>query len=158
VHYFVLVPVGCGKEIEIDAMLDADDTEEVLREIRALSAELPIQIRPTCAPQYVRFAEGGRYGGCLAGTGMFFISSQGDVFPCGYLPVQAGCLLTQPVADVWQGSPVFRDLRRNDLKGACGRCYFKGKCRGCRARAYGMTGDYLAADTTCALAGKAVPV
>ena len=30
--------------------------------------------------------------GCLAGTGVCFISHQGEVFPCGYLPVIAGDL------------------------------------------------------------------
>ncbi len=28
--------------------------------------------------------------GCLAGTGVCFISHRGEVFPCGYLPLEAG--------------------------------------------------------------------
>lgn len=156
VHYFVLVPVGCGKEIESEAMLDADDNEEVLGQIRALSQEFPIQIRPTCAPQYARLVEDGSYSGCLAGTGTFFISAQGDVYPCGYLPLKAGSLRESSVSDIWNGSPIFISLRRNNLKDACGSCYLKNKCRGCRARAFGMSGDYLAEDQTCVLAKEAV--
>src|SRR5205807_2430890 len=33
--------------------------------------------------------------GCLAGTGVCFISHEGEVFPCGYLPVIAGDLRKQ---------------------------------------------------------------
>lgn len=150
-HYFVLVPVGCAKEIEAEAMLDADDNEEVLSQIKGLSKEFPIQIRPTCAPQYVRFTEEGSYSGCLAGTGAFFISAQGEVYPCGYLPVMAGSLRESSVSGIWEDSPIFASLRQNNLKGACGSCYLKNKCRGCRARAFGLTGDYLAGDPTCAL-------
>jgi MoaA/NifB/PqqE/SkfB family radical SAM enzyme len=28
--------------------------------------------------------------GCLAGTAVCFISNEGDVYPCGYMPVSAG--------------------------------------------------------------------
>lgn len=35
------------------------------------------------------------------------------------------------------------------LKGVCGRCEFSAVCGGSRARAYAMTGDYLAPDPSC---------
>ena len=154
VHYFVLVPVGCGKEVEKGTMLDADDNEEVLGLMKTLSKEFSIRIRPTCAPQYARFVEDGSYSGCLAGTGTFFISSEGYVYPCGYLPAKAGSLRENSVGDIWKDSLVFNNLRENNLKGACSSCYLKDKCRGCRARAFGVTGDYLAEDITCVLANK----
>lgn len=37
----------------------------------------------------------------------------------------------------------------NRLKGKCGICEFRHICEGCRARAYGMTGDYLAEEPFC---------
>jgi MoaA/NifB/PqqE/SkfB family radical SAM enzyme len=45
--------------------------------------------------------------GCLAGTGVCFISHQGEVFPCGYLPVLAGDLRKQSFAEIWTKSQVF---------------------------------------------------
>jgi len=52
--------------------------------------------------------------------------------------------------DVWDNNPVFWDLRNRDkLKGHCGECEFKYVCGGCRARAYGYFGDYLAPDPGC---------
>lgn len=88
--------------------------------------------------------------GCLAGTGVSFISHRGEVFPCGYLPVEAGNIRRQDFQDVWQHSPLFAELRAPDLLGGkCGACEFKKLCSGCRARAYGMSGDYLAEEPFC---------
>lgn len=88
--------------------------------------------------------------GCLAGTGVAFISHRGEVFPCGYLPVEAGNVRHDAFATVWQDSPVFKQLREPDLlSGKCGLCEFKRVCSGCRARAYGMTGDMLGEEPFC---------
>ena len=88
--------------------------------------------------------------GCLAGTGVCFISHEGEVFPCGYLPAIAGDLRQQKFADVWENSVVFNELRDTDnLKGKCGCCEFRNICMGCRARAYAKTGDYLDEEPFC---------
>jgi AdoMet-dependent heme synthase len=89
--------------------------------------------------------------GCLAGTGVCFISHRGEVFPCGYLPVEAGSIRHQPFGDIWQNSGLFAELRDPDrLQGKCGICQFKSLCSGCRARAYGLSGNYLAEEPFCA--------
>jgi radical SAM protein with 4Fe4S-binding SPASM domain len=88
--------------------------------------------------------------GCLAGTGVCFISHEGEVFPCGYLPAIAGDLRKQSFAEIWNDSEVFAQLRDDDnLKGKCGCCEFRHVCMGCRARAYAATGDFLAEEPFC---------
>ncbi len=88
--------------------------------------------------------------GCLAGTGVCFVSHRGEVFPCGYLPVEAGNIRRQPFREIWEHSQVFAQLRDPELLGGkCGICQFKQLCSGCRARAYGMWGDYLAEEPFC---------
>jgi radical SAM protein with 4Fe4S-binding SPASM domain len=88
--------------------------------------------------------------GCLAGTGVCFISHDGEVFPCGYLPALAGDLRKQSFAEVWNDSQVFAELRDADnLKGKCGCCEFRHVCMGCRARAFAATGDFLAEEPFC---------
>ncbi len=88
--------------------------------------------------------------GCLAGTGVCFISHEGEVFPCGYLPAIAGDLRKQAFVDIWENSIVFNELRDTDnLKGKCGCCEFRNVCMGCRARAYAATGDYLDEEPFC---------
>ena len=88
--------------------------------------------------------------GCLAGSGVCFISHVGEVYPCGYLPVRAGDLRTQSFAEIWEKSEVFLQLRdTGNLKGKCGFCEFRNICMGCRARAYAATGDYLDEEPFC---------
>ena len=58
--------------------------------------------------------------GCLAGTGVCFVSHKGEVFPCGYLPVTSGNVRTQSLAEIWSDSKVFKKLRNVDLLG--GKC------------------------------------
>jgi AdoMet-dependent heme synthase len=88
--------------------------------------------------------------GCLAGQAVCFVSHTGEVFPCGYLPVTSGNIKSKPLPEIWQDSHVFADMRDDaNLKGKCGLCEFSKVCMGCRARAYGHTGDYLAEEPNC---------
>lgn len=88
--------------------------------------------------------------GCLAGTGVCFISHEGEVYPCGYLPVIAGDLRKQNFAEIWDHSQVFEELRHSEnLKGKCGCCEFRNVCMGCRARAFAATGDFMAEEPFC---------
>ncbi len=88
--------------------------------------------------------------GCLAGTGVCFISHEGEIYPCGYLPALAGDLRKQTFAEIWERADVFQALRDDDaLKGKCGCCEFRHVCMGCRARAYAATGDFMASEPFC---------
>ena len=100
-------------------------------------------------PAQIRTYSGGA-GGCPAGTHYMGIRPNGDVTPCPYLPVFAGTLRTSSLADLWTSSALFADIRRRtSLGGRCGECEMNGHCGGCRARAYGMTGDLMAEDPLC---------
>lgn len=88
--------------------------------------------------------------GCLAGSGVCFISHQGEVYPCGYLPVSAGNVRRQRFHDIWERAEVFQTLRDiGNLEGKCGYCEFDRVCMGCRARAYGVTNNYMAEEPFC---------
>jgi radical SAM protein with 4Fe4S-binding SPASM domain len=88
--------------------------------------------------------------GCLAGTGVCFVSHEGEIYPCGYLPALAGDLRQQTFEDIWKNSPVFHELRdTSNLKGKCGCCEFRNICMGCRARAFAATGDYMQEEPFC---------
>jgi radical SAM protein with 4Fe4S-binding SPASM domain len=97
----------------------------------------------------IRTYSGGA-GGCPAGTHYMGIRPNGDVTPCPYLPVFAGNLRRAALADLWTSSDLFADIRRRPaLGGRCGACEMNGHCGGCRARAFGMTGDLMAEDPLC---------
>ena len=178
-HLFLLVPVGCGVQIADKQMIESEQYEQILNWLYDRTLENKIELKATCAPHFFRVvrqrrAEARRRGeqlpepashghgghhthamnamtrGCLAGTGVCFLSHKGEVYPCGYLPLEAGNLRRQSFAEVWQDSPLFASLRDLDnLKGKCGACEFRNICEGCRARAFGSTGDYLAEEPFC---------
>ncbi len=97
----------------------------------------------------IRTYSGGA-GGCPAGTHYMGIRPNGDVTPCPYLPVFAGTLRNATLADLWTSSALFTDVRqRSSLGGRCGACEMNAHRGGCRARAYGMSGDLMAEDPLC---------
>lgn len=166
-HIFLLVPTGCGKEIADEEMISPQEYEEILNWFYDKSKEVKIGLKATCAPHYFRImrqraaAEGIKitpetHGfeamtkGCLAGTGVCFISQRGDVYPCGYLPLTAGNVREQAFPEIWKHSELFQTLRDDSkLEGKCGPCEFKNVCTGCRARAYATTGNYLTEEPYC---------
>ena len=91
------------------------------------------------------------------GNGFVFISHIGDVYPSGLLPVKAGNVREQPLAEIYRESPIFKALRNPDeYKGKCGQCEFRYVCGGSRSRAYAMTGDYLESEPFCVYIPKAL--
>ena len=167
-HLFMLVPVGCGMQVADEIMLSAERQEEVLHWFYDKSQAKVLQMKATCAPHYYRVmrqrakAEGTKIDrsshgmaavtkGCLAGTSVCFVSHKGQVFPCGYLPIEAGNVKHQPFAQIWENAPLFDTLRQPELlTGKCGLCEYKKVCAGCRARAFGQMGDFLAEEPYCA--------
>lgn len=188
-HLFMLVPVGCGLELAATEMLPAEEYERVLHWFDEQSKTCPIDLKATCAPHYYRvraqrIEEDRRHGdrmstfiapgtrakaghqhlsamtrGCLAGTSVCFISNEGRVYPCGYLPVSAGDTRVQRFADIWNDSPVFQQLRDpGAYEGKCGDCRYQGICGGCRARAYAATGSFLEEEPFCTYRPDLEPV
>ena len=155
-HYvFFLIPVGRGKFIN-DTALKVADNERLLRRIMAKQAEVPIDVKPTCAPQFTRVAKQlgveTRFArGCLAGLTYCIVSPEGVVRPCAYMTQEAGNVREQPFDEIWKTSPVFERLRSRSYEGACGTCDYREGCGGCRARAaYYHDGDFMAQDDYCA--------
>lgn len=166
-HVFMLVPVGCGAEIAETDMLTAEEYENVLNRLYDISQEMGFEIKATCAPHYYRIMrqrakkEGRKisvetYGfsaitrGCLAGSGVCFISHKGDVQPCGYLPLVVGNICNTSFQEIWEKSELFLHLRDySKLVGKCGICEYVAFCGGCRARAYFACGNVFDAEPYC---------
>lgn len=88
--------------------------------------------------------------GCQAGIGQGCVGTQGEVMPCVLLPVVVGNVRDRPLREIWRDAPELLALRdRERLRGECGTCDVRERCGGCRAVAYGITGDYLETDPRC---------
>jgi len=157
-HIFFLVPTGRAVNIEQES-LRAREYEELLIRIQDKADKVDIEIKPTCAPQFMRIAKQKRqkvkFGrGCLAGTSYCIISPRGDVQPCAYLNIAVGNVKDKPFNLIWEESDVFKELRTMNYSGGCGECEFKKVCGGCRARAYFYHGSYMAEEPWCLYHGR----
>jgi len=170
---FFLVPTGRGM---IQDMITPEQHEEVMKWLVRVQQRMPYGVKTTEAPHYRRvlLQETGRLGmvaaeagtkredvlgrapkGVNDGDGFVFISHIGEVYPSGFLPVVCGNVRERPLAEIYRHSPIMKQLRdKSLLKGKCGVCEFKQVCGGSRARAYAVTGDYLASDPYCAYVPK----
>lgn len=171
---FILVPTGRGKNIT-DEILTPLQYESLLNELLNLKLESKIEVRVTCGPQFARIwrerrdspreklagiaarqsSIGGEPNGCMGGRGFGFISWRGDVQTCGFLDISAGNLVENGFnfGKIWKESKFLNEIRDvATYKGNCGVCEYSRLCGGCRARAYAMSGDYLAADPMCKFA------
>ena len=173
-NVFYLVPTGRAR---IEQMISVNEAEASWSWLAELSERVPFAVRTTAAPQFrrtmlwrarergggpVRLTGAGyqlreaptgvETRGVNDGKGFMFIDHLGNVCPSGFLQVPAGSVRTARVADLYRHSGLFRSLRDPAaLQGRCGRCEFADLCGGSRARAMGVSGNYLADDPLCAL-------
>ena len=91
------------------------------------------------------------------GKGIMFVSSTGDVYPAGFLPLSLGSMRSRSLRDLYVGSPLLRDIRAGKFGGRCGRCEYADLCGGSRARAYAASGDPLGEDPACPYQGLSEP-
>jgi AdoMet-dependent heme synthase len=166
-HVFLLVPVGCGVDLPEEIRLGPSEVEQLLTFFDSEGSTRDLEIRATCAPQAQRIRaqrarDRARRGlppgrglaasskGCLAGGGVIFIDAVGKVFPCGYLPVQVGDIRAQPLGELIKTSSTLASMRDTSLlKGRCAGCEFAPSCGGCRARAFGTTGELFGEEPSC---------
>src|SRR5580693_7761555 len=117
---FFLISVGRGKVLQ---PLSPEDGEKLMGWIYETSRQSPFTVATTEAPSYRRVAlermrqEGlagveikrnpaSRGFGIRDGHGILFISNTGDICPAGFLPLVAGNVRRDRVADIYRNSPI----------------------------------------------------
>lgn len=162
----MLIPVGRGTALGTPS---AEELEDLFAWVYSISREAPFHVSTVEAPHYRRYwiqrklaegmplAEIQRLGprmgfGIRDGNGVIFVSQKGEVYPAGFLPAPLlGSVRETRLSEIYRDSPFLMELRDMDrLKGKCGRCEFRWPCGGSRARAYAVTGDYMAEEPLCA--------
>ncbi len=155
-----------AREVGLMTQVNTTVSRRTWRELPGIAEILAAKGVATEGPLFRRVAlerrrkEGGEDGALVGegrgihlsdGFGFVFVSSTGEVYPSGFLPLSAGNVRERPLLEIYRESPLFQELRNKALlKGKCGLCEYREICGGSRARAWAETGDYLAADPRCA--------
>jgi radical SAM protein len=159
---FFLVPTGRAMA---DQRISAAEFESVFEKLWQQMKRQPYAIKTTEAPHFRRFvlqkqkearairtasASTAGMAGTNDGRGVMFISHTGELYPSGFLPIACGQFPLDSVVRVYQEAKLFVALRDADrLGGKCGDCEYRNICGGSRARAFGTSGDPLAAEPDC---------
>ncbi len=163
---FFLVCTGRGERL---TDLTPEEYERLLGQILDAQGSYPgMMVLARCAPYIGRMASQRNLSlawaaGCLAGTSYCRVTPSGDVTPCPYLPKVAGNVRDRDFGTIWDSAWTLAQFRapRLQLQGKCGDCAFsQGSdpiCVGCRARAYALEGDELAADPWCSYEQRSEP-
>jgi radical SAM protein with 4Fe4S-binding SPASM domain len=158
-NLYFLVKTGRGKTVMDITPAQYEHMLSMLFELQA-KYRGKMLVAAKCAPHYKRviyeqqsdspFLQAYPSGTCPCGIYYCRITPEGDLTPCPYMPVTVGNLKEESFVILWKESKIFQDLRnRRLLEGKCGACEFRDVCGGCRARAYALTGNYLAEDPSC---------
>lgn len=166
-HVFFMVPTGRASTLQ---QMSIAQYEGLLEQLYNLQRESSIQIKPVCAPQYLRifsqrleeeqdllgkFQKHGHFTtfkrGCLAGITYARIDPCGDVTPCPYLGYIVGSIRERPFPEIWDCSEVLAAFRNGGLiQDKCAECDYLDMCGGgCRARAYAVSGELNGTATWC---------
>jgi len=87
---------------------------------------------------------------CSVGVNALTILHDGSVYPCRRLPIVLGNVLKDSLHQIFYESVDLWKVRvPTNLKGRCSTCQFVPVCRGCRAMALAVTGDWLEEDPHC---------
>lgn len=97
---------------------------------------------------------------CPAGVFTIAIDGNGWVYPCdlmtSFKELRCGNILNNRLVDIWNDSPVLRDLRNVNYKNIkpCSTCFMAEDCHsGCRGATFGLTKSLEAPDIRCPMVG-----
>jgi len=94
---------------------------------------------------------------CIFGE-YLFIEPSGEVKPCSFAPMILGNVNEKPLGEIWHevlSSPFFHHLKDPESRtGYCRSCQYLADCKGCRSRAFVLTGDWFASDPACPLSPR----
>jgi GeoRSP system radical SAM/SPASM protein len=88
--------------------------------------------------------------GSVCGKLSLNIKSNGDITPCGFIPIVIGNIVKDDLKEVWYHSSVLDQMRNKKPTGKCASCGSYEDCLGgCSARALALTGDFNNPDPHC---------
>ncbi|NHI93852.1 MAG: radical SAM protein [Candidatus Lokiarchaeota archaeon] len=88
--------------------------------------------------------------GCTCCTEYIQMNYNGQIFPCSFLRLDLGNILTDGLKYIWNNNPLVQKFRNRYVEeGKCKDCLYNKVCGGCRARAFNETGNPFGSIPSC---------
>ena len=88
--------------------------------------------------------------GSVCGKLSLNIKSNGEITPCGFIPLVIGNIFHDDLIEIWNTSYILDMMRNKTPKGKCRKCTHYADCLGgCTSRALALTGDMNSPDPHC---------
>lgn len=122
---------------------------EALR-VKAETTDLAIAFDDPVIASLPGYAENPLVNGSSCGKLSLHLRPNGDITPCGFIPLVVGNILRDDFDSIWFDSPVLLRLRNKQATGKCLDCGAFAQCLGgCTARAFAVTGEFDQPDPHC---------
>ncbi|MRR37207.1 SPASM domain-containing protein, partial [bacterium] len=119
-------------------------------QVKAETTDLAISFDDPVIASLPGYEENPLVKGSSCGKLSLHLRPNGDITPCGFIPLVVGNILRDDFDKIWYDSPVLRHMRNKEAKGKCAGCGAYENCvGGCTARAFAVTGDFSEPDPHC---------
>ena len=97
--------------------------------------------------------------GCTCCTEYIQMNYDGQLFPCSFLRLDLGNILTEGLKNIWENNEMVLKFRARYIEeGKCKDCKYSKICGGCRARAYNETGNPFGSIPSCEASSDGHPL
>ncbi len=119
-------------------------------EVKAATGDVALSFDDPIMAALPGYRAEGAVKGSTCGKLSLHLRPDGDITPCGFIPVVVGNILRDDFDRLWRESPVLEKLRGKSAQGKCSGCGSYADCLGgCSARAFAISGDFSAPDPHC---------
>ncbi len=150
-HNFKCSGLGYSNKDELD--LSSDEWREFYRralELKEKTTGLDISLDDPIIALLGANKSDSMVKGSICGKLSLNIKTNGEITPCGFIPITIGNITEDNLKEIWKTSEVLEKMRNKKATGKCVQCgNFEDCLGGCTARAIALTGDMNNPDPHC---------
>ena len=122
---------------------------EALR-VRSSHEEVTLSFDDPIMAALPGFQPSGTVPGSTCGKLSLHLCPDGQITPCGFIPLSVGHILEDDFDEIWFRSPILQKMREKTPEGKCHGCSSYSDCLGgCTARVFALTGAFDGPDPHC---------
>ncbi len=137
------------EELDLSPAEWQDFYQQALR-VRRETRDLRISFDDPVLASLPGYEENSVVKGSTCGKLSLHLRPDGDLTPCGFIPLVVGNILREDFETLWHDSPILKKMRHKEAQGKCQGCSaFEDCLGGCTARSFATTGDFNTPDPHC---------